>query len=243
MNAKSCGEVFSDKYRLKENTEPMFPAQKSSTQQFTEIEDIVDEIVLLKSGNACIIIEVTASNFALLSRRDQDTKIYSYAAFLNSLTFPIQILVRNKRVDITNYLKILDEQEAKTTNSFLAKQIRYYKQFIQEMVKINVVLNKAFYIIIAYSPLEGGVSGNIPGSKGVSPKETHVINAKRALHAKADSIQSQVRRFAMSTRLLEKKELVKLFFDIFNEGTEGEFDMSHIDENISAAFVKSNTIG
>lgn len=106
----------------------MFPAHKSSTQQFTEIDDIVEDIVLLRNGSACTIIEITASNFALLSKRDQDTKIFSYAAFLNSLTFPVQILIRNKRVDVTSYLKLLEEQENKTTNSLLARQIQLYRE-------------------------------------------------------------------------------------------------------------------
>ena len=47
----------------------------------------------------------------------------------------------------------------------------------------------------------------------------------------------------MSTKTLEKKDLVKLFFEIFNESAEGEFDASHIDENIKAVFVKSNKAG
>lgn len=219
----------------------MFPAQKPSTQHFTEIDDIVDDIVLLKNGGACLIIEITASNFALLSKRDQDTKIYAYAAFLNSLTFPVQILIRNKRVDITSYLKLLEEQETKTENPLLIKQIRLYREFIHEMVKINVVLNKAFYIIITYSPLEGGVANTVSPGKNTSPKEEHIINAKKSLHGKADTIHAQVRRFAMSTKTLEKKELVKLFYDIFNEN-EGTFDSTHIDENLQAVFVKSNAV-
>jgi hypothetical protein len=221
----------------------MFPAQKSTTQQFTEIDDIVDNIVLLKNGNACLVIEVTGSNFALLSKRDQDTKIYSYAAFLNSLTFPVQILIRNKRVDVTSYLKLLEEQEGKTTNPLLARQIRLYREFIHEMVKINVVLNKTFYIILSYSPLEGGVASTVPVSKSTSPKEMNIEKAKKALMGKADSLHGQIRRFAMSTKTLERKELVKLFFEIFNENAEGEFDTSHVDENLRSVFVKSNAAG
>ena len=69
-------------------------AQKihSTTQKFTEIVDFADDIVLLEGGNACMIIEITASNFALLSKREQDSRIVSYAGMLNSLSFPIQIL-------------------------------------------------------------------------------------------------------------------------------------------------------
>lgn len=221
----------------------MFSAQKSSTQQFTEIEDIVEDIVLLRNGSACIIIEITASNFALLSKRDQDTKIFSYAAFLNSLTFPVQILIRNKRVDVTNYLKLLEEQQEKTSNPLLIKQIQLYRQFIHEMVKINVVLNKTFYVIISYSPLEGGATSAVTMSKSLSAKDVRAVSAQKALRSKAEAIHGQVRRFAMSTKTLEKKELVKLFFEIFNESAEGEFDTSHVEDNLKSVFVKSNAAG
>ncbi len=221
----------------------MFPAQKSSTQQFTEIDDIIDEVVLLKNGSACSIIEITASNFALLSKRDQDTKIFSYAAFLNSLTYPVQILIRNKRVDVTSYLKLLEEQEGKTTNPLLVRQIQLYRQFIHEMVKINVVLNKTFYVIVSYSPLEGGVAGVATSGKNISSRDAHIMNAQKSLRSKTEAMHGQVRRFAMSTKTLEKKDLVKLFFEIFNESAEGEFDTSHVDENLKAVFVKSNSAG
>src|SRR5258708_12394457 len=84
-------------------------AQKihSTTQKFTEIVDFADDIVILEGGNACMIIEITASNFALLSKREQDSRIFSYAGLLNSLSFPIQILIRNRRMDIPSYILAL----------------------------------------------------------------------------------------------------------------------------------------
>ncbi len=215
----------------------LFSAQNSSsTQGFTEIEDIVDNIVILKGGSAAIVIEITASNFALLSKRDQDTKLFAYAAFLNSLTFPVQILIRNKRVDISSYLKLLEDQETKTQNPLLARQIHLYREFIHEMVKINVVLNKTFYVILSYSSLEEGVTGSIP--RGLSQKDIFIMNAKKALYAKADATHGQLRRFAVATKTLEKKDLVQLFYDVFNENSEGEFDAAGIDENTKTAIVK-----
>src|SRR6266480_2344792 len=136
-------------------------AQKihSSTQKFTEIVDFVDNVVVLDGGNACMVIEITASNFALLSKREQDTRIFSYASLLNSLSFPIQILIRNKRMDITSYIKELDEVIKNTKNPQLGTYIQYYRTFVHEMVTVNVVLNKAFYIVVPYSSLETGVGG------------------------------------------------------------------------------------
>ena len=73
-----------------------------STQKFIEITNIADDIVISSGGNACLVIEVSATNFALLSPEEQDAKIYTYASLLNSLSFPIQIVIRSKKLDITN---------------------------------------------------------------------------------------------------------------------------------------------
>src|ERR1035437_3399966 len=82
-----------------------------STQKFIDITDIADDIVILGGGNACLVIEVSATNFALLSPDEQDAKIYAYASLLNSLSFPIQIVIRSKKIDISNYLKLLDTEK------------------------------------------------------------------------------------------------------------------------------------
>ena len=132
---------------------------QSSTQKFTEIVDFVDNIVILEGGSAAMIIEITASNFTLLSQTEQDSRIFSYASLLNSLSFPIQIIIRNKRMDISSYLQELDNVASSTKNKQLANYIKYYRAFVQEMVTVNVVLNKAFYVVIPYSSLEAGAVG------------------------------------------------------------------------------------
>ena len=63
-----------------------------TTQKFTEIVDFVDDIVILEGGNACMIIEITASNFALLSKREQDIRIFSYAGLLIHSLFLFKFL-------------------------------------------------------------------------------------------------------------------------------------------------------
>lgn len=186
----------------------------ATTQKFTEIVDITDNAVILEGGYACLIIEVTGSNFALLSQKEQETKIVSYASLLNSLTFPIQILIRNKRVDITSYLKELEAQERSTRNDLLATHIKLYRNFVHEMIRVNVVLSKQFYLVISYNSLEGGVGGVAPaatnGSKDFSS------TAERALVQKAESLLPQIQKLAVSAKVLQKEELIKLFFDMYN---------------------------
>ncbi len=198
------------------------PAQKihATTQKFTEIIDIVDNVVILAGGNAALVIEITASNFALLSKKEQDSKIFAYASLLNSLTFPIEILIRNKRIDITSYLKELDEEELTTKNELLAQHIRLYREFVREMVRVNVVLNKTFYIVIPFSSLEAGLSGVKQSfGKNEAEKQAFAEAAKKALNGKAESVHAQLAKLSVASKTLEKEELIKLFYDIFNDST------------------------
>lgn len=211
-------------------------AQKihASTQKFTEIADFIGNIVILEGGSACLIIEITASNFALLSRREQDSRIFAYAGLLNSLSFPIQILIRNKRMDISSYLKELDDVIASTKNAQLGTYIQYYRTFVQEMVTVNVVLNKAFYIIIPYSSLEAGTKGmKSTLQKGQSQSEAVAESAQKTLQGKANSVLGQVQKFAMSARILEREDLIKLFYDIYNDGNKIEVAQAEDGANVS----------
>lgn len=174
---------------------------RSTTQKFIEIQDIVDNIVLLSSGNACLVIEVQATNFSLLSQEEQDVKVLSYSSLLNSLSFPIQVFIRSKKIDISSYLRQLDDEVAKSQNQLLREQIKLYKDFVQELIKVNTVLDKKFYIAIPYSGLEGG-------------------SAKSKLSSKAESLHAQLKRMNLPAGTLSREELVKLFHEIYN----GDFE-------------------
>ena len=199
-------------------------AQKisASTQQFTEILDIFDDIVIFHGGNASLVIEITASNFALLSEKEQTARIYSYAALLNSLTFPIQILIRNKRIDVSSYLKELEIIIRSSKSTQLSTYIKNYRDFVHELVTVNVVLSKTFYIILSYSTLEVGIKGagqmiqKHPQQQQLE-YSTFVQTAKKSLEAKADSLLPQLQKFAVSAKVLEKDELIKLYYEIYNE--------------------------
>jgi len=163
-----------------------------------------------------LVIEVNATNFSLLSPEEQDAKIYAYASLLNSLSFPIQIVIRSKRLDISSYLALLDEEKNKIQNPALVAQIGQYRSFVQELVKVNTVLDKKFYIVISYSSLERGAAGAGQTIKN-SNQGDFVLGAKSSLHSKAESIHSQLMRLNLKAETLGKEKLAKLFYNIFND--------------------------
>lgn len=198
-----------------------------STQKFTEIEDIKEDIVLLSGGSACLVIEIQATNFALLSKEEQDMKVNSYASLLNSLSFPVQIIIRNKKVDIASYLTHLTERIKKieegilpsndplseTKQQRLLAYMKNYKEFVSELVKFNTVLDKKFYISISYSYLEKGPQINVKGND-------FLTSAKATLHTKAESLLGQLLKLSVRAKILQKDDLVKLFYDVYNQESD-----------------------
>lgn len=187
-------------------------AQNATTQQFTEIKDIRESIVLLEGNNACIVIQVTSVNFALLSGEEQDAKVSAYAALLNSLSFPIQIVIQSKQVQITPYINSLTEAARTTTNTKLAQSIGLYKEFVENLIKMTSVLDKSFYIVIPYSSLEGGfksASGNVN-------LNDFFIQAKAALTTKAESLIAQLDRLSLRADVVGKEALAALYYTLFN---------------------------
>lgn len=197
----------------------------STTQDFTEIMDIIDDVVLFKGRNACTILEVSSVNFFLLSSDEQNARIYGYMSLINSLSFAIQILIVSKRVDMGNYLKLLDTKIENLQNPKLKEHLTMYREFIDELVKGEGLLDKKIYIVIPYSYLEatpmptGGQKMQTPKEKQKAKPETFADQAKNALISKRSVIQAQVERMGLMARPLQHEELIKLYYELLNNDT------------------------
>ena len=199
----------------KTNTAPI----RATTQNFVEIDAIEDEIAILKDGSAALVIETTAVNFGLLSEEEQDALIYAYAAFLNSLSFPIQIAIMSKRMDISSYLNEVINEENKQTDPIIKTQLKKYHSFIQSIVKENKVLEKRFYIIVPFNPLELGAKGALIGGnkKSLNFSRDYILSrAKASLLPKKDHVLRQIARIGLKGRILSSQELAELFYNIYN---------------------------
>lgn len=199
---------------IKKPTSPV----KASTQSFIEIEEIKDDIVLLKDFSACCVIEVGAVNFWLLSTEEQTAMIYSYAGLLNSLSFPVQILILSKKMDISSYLDYLNNKIDNQQNELLKKSLVSYRDFIKTIVKKNVVLEKRFFFVIPFSPLELGVSGVNTSSLN---KEYVITRAKTSLYPKRDNLLRLLAKIGLSATVLQGQFLAELYYNLYNPSSTG----------------------
>lgn len=180
----------------------------NSTQSHLNIEDIRDDLVILKDGSVSLVLSTGAVNFGLLSEEEQASIIYSFAGLLNSLSFAIQIVVRSERLDVSSYLKTLDQALKATTNPHLAQMGASYREFVQSVIKNNEVLDKQFYICLSVTNVEIGLL-----TKGGQNK---VKKAQIVLAPRKDHLIRQLSRLGLKSRSLTTAELIRLFYDIYN---------------------------
>ena len=83
------------------------PSKLPPTQQFLDIQEIKDGVAILKNGSLRAVLMASSINFDLKSTDEQDAIIAFYQSFLNSLDFPIQIVVSSRRVNLKHYLEDL----------------------------------------------------------------------------------------------------------------------------------------
>lgn len=200
---------------------------KSTTQRFLEIEDITEDLVIMVDGSCALVLETGAVNFGLLSRDEQEAIIYAFAAFLNSLSFPIQISILSKRMDISDYLNLIVAEEQKQSSVKLKEKLKSYHQYILSLVKENTVLEKRFFIVIPFSALELGVKGGGSLIKRATklpyPKQYILERAKTSLFPKRDHITRQLTRIGLKAVQLSNQKLTSILFELYNaESQEGE---------------------
>lgn len=199
---------------VKKPTSPV----KASTQSFIEVEEIKDDILLMKDYSASVVIEVGAVNFWLLSPEEQESMTYSYSGLLNSLSFPIEILILSKKIDVSAYFNFLSLKINNQRNEGLKKRMESYQEFIKSTIKKNTVLERRYFFVIPFSPLELGISGT--NTKSLN-KEYVISRAKTSLYPKRDNLLRLITKLGLRATVLKKQALTELFYNLYNPSQTG----------------------
>ncbi|MEA2056397.1 MAG: hypothetical protein U9O78_01610, partial [Patescibacteria group bacterium] len=221
---------------------------QSTTQKFLDIYDVASNLVVLKDGSASFVLSVSAMNFGLLAEQEQDAVIYTYAALLNSINYPIQIVIQSQTKDVTKYLNLLKEQEQKASSEKKSKMIARYRGFVSQLIKERNVLDKKFYVVASATAMELGLftpEGFIPGKNqfDITKYEKTVIleKAQSVLEPRRDHLISQFARIGLFARQLATQEIIKIFYTNYNpEASEG-LEIANTDE-YTTPLVRANLV-
>jgi hypothetical protein len=207
------------------------PAQVvATTQEHLDIYEIKDDFVVLKNGAVSAVLATNAVNFDLLSEIEQDAIIAAFSMLLNSITFPIQVVLRSKKLDITKYIEKIQRVESRISDPLLKYQAESYRKFVQEVIKTNDVLDKRFYVAIPTGNGSNKQAGSTPfdwmwkltggQNKRISFDVDRVLkDGKVELMPKIDHLVKEFGRLGVRAKQLTTQELVELYFDIYNPST------------------------
>ena len=184
----------------------MFPLKqmkaKGSARSQIGIKEVRDNILVLPGNRYRAVLVTSSVNFELQSEAEQDALIDNFQAFLNSLTTPIQILIRVRALDIEQYLENLTSERAKEEQKIYKDQLKHYSNFIRKLVSGNKILSRRFYIVIPYE------------NKTVN--DFHI--AKEQLTLEQEIIIKGLEKLGMKVSPLKSLEILDLFYSFYNPG-------------------------
>lgn len=162
-------------------TENMF-----NTETMLPVSEIKNETIILKDGWLRAILKIEGINLDLKNFDEQQIVLEQYKRFLNWLGFPIQIIIRNNYLDLSNYLDYTKTNITKITNPTLKKTWEDYYNFLENIdSKQGLIYDKSFYIVVPFYQWEKD-KGSIKKSRFT--KLLDVLNSK-------DSVEKIVERY------------------------------------------------
>lgn len=194
-----------------------------STQRYLDIAEIKEDVVVLKNGSIRAVVGVSNMNFALLSDEEQESIILGFQNFLNSLDFPIQIVIESRVLDIQPYLDMLEQFERSQINELLREQTMAYRAFINELVSNTNIMEKRFYIVIPFSVSENKEEGFFakmkktlnPASVVQQKKEKFEVYRSQLMQ-RVDLVQAAMSATGMGTQPLDTRNLIELYYSSYN---------------------------
>lgn len=197
--------------------------KRPSTQTHLPIAEIRDGVVILKDGTLRSVILVSSLNFALKSEDEQNAIISAYVGFLNSLDFPIQIVVQSRRLQIKPYLEKLRQMEKEQTNELLRIQTADYRSFVGELVEIGQIMTKRYYVVVPYDPLNNRRKSFWARAKeALKPGFTIRLREERFKQRK-DELDLRIRHImggltgmGLTAAELDTQALIELYYSTYN---------------------------
>lgn len=228
---------------------PPTPKNPNSTQNTLLLSEIRDNLVIMADGSFRAVVACKSINFDLMSSTEREGVEFSYQNFLNSLTHPVQILIRSQRVDIGPYIDSLDEMRKAQDNMLLSLLMEDYIAFIDELSQQANIMNKSFFVVIPYYTTGDG-SSLIDQGKGffakLLPKPKNTVTridavtyqkAKDEIKNRVDAVASGLAQLGVQSVQLNTKELGELYYNTYNPDTAVREPLGNF-ENVTATYVK-----
>lgn len=194
-------------------------------QQFVPVKEVRDGIVVMKDGSLCTVVLVSSINLSLKSYDEQKATLQQFQNFLNTIDFPIQIVVQSRRYDVRPYIITLENRLKEQTEQLLQVQTREYIQFIQTFTDQVNVMRKTFFVVIPYTPAvlaqDSGI-GKFFSFLKKTPAASDVISdfeeERTQLEQRMSVVEQGLSGIGLRLIQLGTQEVIEVLYKTFNPG-------------------------
>lgn len=198
-----------------------------SAQNILPFGEIRNNTIVLKDGGVRGILKVSTINFNLKTEDEQQSIIVAYQQFLNSLSFPIQIVIQSRKVDLDGYFQILKAQEQSITHPILKSQTQDYIAYIKKITEFADIMEKQFFVVIASDPARTQITKNIFTSlfESLSPQDSlkkvkdrylEFKSLSQVLQKRLDIVSGGLERCGLRVSRLLSQEVIDLLYKSYN---------------------------
>ena len=197
--------LYGDQTKIKKTP----PDSLFNTEAMLPISEIRDGVAILKDGGLRGIIKVEGLNLDLKNYDEQQVVLEQYKRFLNGLDFPIQVVIRNTYLDLTEYLGYVRTNIADIENPAMKTQGQSYLSFLEGIdAQQGLIYVKEFYVIVPFY-IDG--QDNQQVSKSRWEKFMNILNAK-------DDVEVIVARYR---KFLQGQKQLQTRINLITEGLAG----------------------
>jgi type IV secretory pathway VirB4 component len=194
-------------------------------QQFVPVKEVRDGIAVLKDGTLCTIVLVSSINLSLKSYDEQRATLMQFQSFLNTLDFPIQIVIQSRRYDVRPYILTLENRLKEQTEPLLQVQTREYIEFIRTFTDQVNVMRKNFFVVIPYTPpvlsQQKGLGKMLSFLNKKSPTVDTISDfeeERTQIEQRMSVVEQGLSRLGLRLAQLGTQEVIELMYKTFNPG-------------------------
>ncbi|MDE3228289.1 MAG: hypothetical protein KGO05_00280, partial [Chloroflexota bacterium] len=193
------------------------------------------------------VIEAGSLNFDLKGAGEQEAILAGYAAFLNSLGYPVQLLTRVMPFDVTPYVTPYLARAGAAEAAAYQALIKDHLWYVRELAASRALLERRFYLVIPAESASVGMTGDshhdassnlalsepsasgmsampaglrrlMPGARRAHERQRDAAAIAQRLALRADDVVRQLTRFGVAGRRLQTTELIALYTDCLTPG-------------------------
>jgi hypothetical protein len=198
--------------------------QSSVQRDFVRLRETAGEMLCLYDARSPTrrsyraVLEVSPINLSLKAPDEQEAIIERFQALLKSLSFPLQVLVRNQRLDLAPYMRRLlaDAVTRPPTWQVLAHDLAV---LLQQLAAQRTLIERHVYVILPASLGNSRARGKSAlfgfgrrrragASQGLGTEE----QARQELVLRAEALSQQLAMCGLATHRLNSVELARLTY-------------------------------